>query len=151
MSPSVPLFVSTVTLGQALCPSADVHIPLFSFSLSLILPPEPVLMSALPGACHIRRGNNPWNDCSLFLTLLLSVPVSPSFFPPSPSFSCSHFPRTMPLHAPLSCWATSVTKMAFAQHVHATHSKTRTCWCGDIHVCFSTTGKHMHGGGQKCT
>lgn len=48
------------------------------FSVRLV-PPELVLMSALPGACHIRRGNNPWNDCSLFLTLLLSIPVSPLF------------------------------------------------------------------------
>lgn len=43
-----------------------------------------------------------------------------------PSFSCSHFPCTMPLHAPLSYWATSITKMAFAQHVHAHTRHTET-------------------------
>ena len=151
LSLSVSIWVvSTVTVGQSFCPFCWwlMSLLLFPrFSVCLV-PSEPALMSALPGACHIRRGNNPWNDCSLFLTLLLSIPVSP-LFPHSPPLT---FPRSAPLHTPLSRWAANITMMAFALHVHIhthththTHTQTLMSWAIipvwlDLCVC---AGKHL--------
>lgn len=55
--------------------------------------------------------------------LFFSLSCSPSRCPLFSSFSSSHFPCAVPLHAPLSCWAVNITKMALARHVH-THAYT---------------------------
>lgn len=134
----------------SLCVSVSIWVCLHSYSWPISLPSaawlcpssslsdsqcvssfrEPGLMSALPGACHIMRSNNPWNDCSLFLTLLLSNLVSLYS-----SFSSPRFPRTTLLHAPLSCWGHEHHKDGVCSACAYTHSRARVR-CGWTDVCM---------------
>lgn len=112
------------------------------FSVCLV-PSEPALMSALPGACHIRRGNNPWNDCSLFLTLLLSIPVSPLFphSPPLTFLALRHSTLHLAVGPRTSQWCRLLSMCAHA-HTHTQTLMSRVIilvWL-DLCVC---AGKHL--------
>lgn len=49
--------LAKLQLASLLVPLLLGNVPLLP--AQILVPPQPELMSALPGACHIRRGNNP--------------------------------------------------------------------------------------------
>lgn len=100
---------------------------------------KPALMSVLHGACHIRRGNNPWNDCSLPTpTLLLTIPVSP-LFPNSPLTFLA--PRHSTLHLVVGLHASQRRHLpSMYIHTHKVENILVCLVCMDAHA-FNLTGE----------
>lgn len=117
-------FVPLVTAGLSLYPCAAWLCPSFSFAFSLS---DSQCASYPQSWCWCLRSLVPVISGGAITremtVLFFSLSCSPSRCPLFSSFSSSRFPCAVPLHAPLSCRAANITKMAFAQHEH-THAYT---------------------------
>lgn len=112
---SLPL---SLLLGNVPPSPAQIHVP-----------SQPELMSALPGACHIRRGNNPWNNCSFPPTLLPAILVSP-LFPNSPLTFFAPCHTTLHLTVgPYASQRCHLLSMCTHTHTHARTWTYRECVC----------------------